>query len=867
MRVGVRVPLVTIAVLVGCGDNQLGIERRRPNRPPATLLSSGPPDSVHGTNYRVHFFWTGVDPDGTVDHYDYILVDHPASNDSIAASSPDYARRVVVEIPAVDDPRWRSTFAHDSILVTRADTLRRDPVPPPGLSDTQLGTHNDFVRMQSFERWHSFFVRAVDNQGLPDATPVYRSFNSRTLAPTVGLLRPVLPGHVFQGVRTLVFRWEGADPVGDGTIRSPIASRWVLLRSSPNGIFSHWPRALYELPETAWSPWRPWQASDQSGRRAVLQNLTPIGSDPESEAGYYFFAVQAMDEAGAVTPVFDDALAPSNNATRFYVIDRAGPTLTVRDAYLGTFVFAGGLQPVTLEVAGGQEIRLRWSADAAQYGGEIVAYRYGWDIRDPQDETQWEQNWSATALSAGTRTYPSGTHRFFLQVRDNLESITSATIEFFVHRPTLRRDLLFVDDSHHPQGEQDPDESAESQRWQTVLDQLLLRSSFDWRADRDLFTADISHLPPVPLLFDYKTVVWNQVGSDRNSALRALANFFDPFLASNRGRVPPFNSLSSYLDNGGELWLSGQQTTSLLWPVGRRPLREQPNPVNVTNWDDPQEPHPQEDSVGVNSFLYKMGIEAFVLGAGGGAPAPRMLIEHGCRGFRRGTPGDFLDQEFLSSATVFHTHQLTVPTEDVDTPSDRVYSTTTEAGHEHALSVTAAEFRRLQRGETISFTPVTSEIPQPHTHAFEVVDRVGLWGGPPALQVQESKWAQPVSPIFNPLRVRPNVEILNMPEFLGSQTPPLSPDPGIWLPLYSYVSGVPRDPDAPQAVVYPRTADGQTVAILRRPYAGAARFTRAYCSFEPWRLTLESHVALADFILLRHFRLGLPDHLPELSER
>ena len=45
------------AGLIGCNDNDLGIDSRRPNRPPETVLSSGPPDSTNSTNYRVQLFW------------------------------------------------------------------------------------------------------------------------------------------------------------------------------------------------------------------------------------------------------------------------------------------------------------------------------------------------------------------------------------------------------------------------------------------------------------------------------------------------------------------------------------------------------------------------------------------------------------------------------------------------------------------------------------------------------------------------------------------------------------------------------------------------------------------------------------------
>src|SRR5262245_14851229 len=178
-------------VWAGCNDNDFGPQKRRPNLPPETVLASGPPDSTLGTVYKVHFFWSGGDPDGTIDHFDYIVVDHPAAADSIQTGDPEALNRVVVRIPTPDDPRWTGTSAKDTTLVTIADQLRRDPAPPAGASENAIDFHNRMVRLQSYERWHTFFVRAVDNEGSVDPSPSYRSFNSQTLAPEVFLTEPV----------------------------------------------------------------------------------------------------------------------------------------------------------------------------------------------------------------------------------------------------------------------------------------------------------------------------------------------------------------------------------------------------------------------------------------------------------------------------------------------------------------------------------------------------------------------------------------------------------------------------------------------------------------------------------------------------
>src|SRR5262245_51042345 len=172
---------ILCAAAAGAGEP---IQKLVPNQPPETVLGAGPSDSTDATPYRVQFFWSGTDLDGRVDHYEFIMVDYPRIQDHIAGGPPDDPTRVMVTVPEPDDPRWTPTYAMDSLFVTLADTLRRDPRPGPGEPP-------DAIRRQPFERWHTFFIRAVDDGGLRDPTPDYRSFNSTTIAPRLFLLSPV----------------------------------------------------------------------------------------------------------------------------------------------------------------------------------------------------------------------------------------------------------------------------------------------------------------------------------------------------------------------------------------------------------------------------------------------------------------------------------------------------------------------------------------------------------------------------------------------------------------------------------------------------------------------------------------------------
>lgn len=856
-RIAVAAALAGAGLLAGCNDNDLGPKKKHPNLPPNTILSSGPPDSVSATNYKVHLFWSGADADGTIDHYDFILIDHAAFRDSINPTDPNDSTRVAVLVPGPDDPRWSATAAKDTLVVSVADTLRLDPRPPPGSNEGQLGQHNDFMRRQNFERWHTFFVRAVDNEGSIDPSPSYLSFNSTTLAPYVTIEPPVSPlQQEFSGPRVIVFNWEGSDPVGDGTIIEPIASRWVMIptRKTTAEGYVGYPNALY-ADSVPWSPWRAWNASDGSGKRAIVRNLLPVDGTGN---GFYLFAVQAMDEAGAVTPVFDATTGGKNNVARVIVNDQVGATLIVDEQFLGTFTFVGGSRPVVLQVAAGQPIAFRWRGDASSYGGEVVAFRYGWNIRNPQDDEEWEQPWSATARRAPVRIFNSGTQRFFLELRDNAETITRAEIELVVNQVTRAKDLLLVDDSVHFQ---ETDEITEDRRWATTIDSLRARRNFEFDGVlRDVYDVSLSRNEPPPLnkVFDYKTIAWIVRRGTGGSAISQLARFFDPFVATNTNNVPKFNFLNIYIENGGEFFLSGQQPTEELWTFGGgAPLR--PYPINITNWDDYTAPHPDEDSVGVRSFLWKLGAEAVDMGSGGRTTLDREHLEQNCISMRRATPQGVERQIFTTTLQADHTHTLTVLTADIEAlPAGGVtYTTSSAVSHTHEVTLTRPQLQRLASGDSLIVPTTLSPTPESHRHTLNLRDGVGLWSAPARLDFETSLWAQPADPILNPWGGRPNVEIYNMPSFLAIQTPPLQPDPKIWVALYYFTS--PRAANPTTGMVYPATGDGQPAIILRKAQQNDVFYSRALCGFELFRMRPASQLALTENILLRHFRLGLPD--------
>jgi hypothetical protein len=102
-----------------------------------------------------------------------------------------------------------------------------------------------------------------------------------------------------------------------------------------------------------------------------------------------------------------------------------------------------------------------------------------------------------------------------------------------------------------------------------------------------------------------------------------------------------------------------------------------------------------------------------------------------------------------------------------------------------------------------------------------------------------------------------NIEIYNMPDFVGEFPMPIDPPPDRVRPIYLFASVTPAD--RPRQFQYPLTADEQPALVMARRHATDPHYSRAYCGFEVWRLTRTSHLALARYVLLRQMRLGQPD--------
>lgn len=392
-RLSHRLALGAAAILAlsGCTEDTAP----RPNTAPETAITGGPLEGGR-VPHHVELLWFGADSDGPRPNFEYILETYPPSTTTYA--------QIQVQTPAVDDPRWVRTTATHLNFVLPADALRgarTDPAP------------------QFFERWHTFFVRAVDADGGLDTTPDVRTFQVFTEAPVISISAPVAETGTTTLPRTCTMHWTGTDPIGgSGDFQDPLFARWVLLRATLDGMGQPlgFPDSLYALAESRWSAFEAWDLTD--GRTAVLRDLVPEG--PAQQA--YVFAVQGKDDGGAITPNFDATTVITRNYAAF-VADgtlAVGPRLTIRVSHtqVDTIVTPGGNPPAYNINTTADSVAIAWGQpDATHYGGQARDARYGWNLTDVLDDAQWTA-WSSASRSAPKRRL-AGSDVFFLQARDD----------------------------------------------------------------------------------------------------------------------------------------------------------------------------------------------------------------------------------------------------------------------------------------------------------------------------------------------------------------------------------------------------------------------------------------------------------------
>ena len=512
--------------ITGCSDNEIFSGGISENQTPTIELTNGPieGDSIE---YHVHFYWFGEDPDGTVDHYEVIVVD----GDPIGFNPADTAG---IE-------KWTSTISTDSLFTTSADIF-----------DTTV-TINE-ARYAVFATYHTLFIRAIDDRGASSKV-IFRSFNAWTLAPHIFIETPVnpRPGAMHYLSPLIKFTWSGKDPIDSPWNYQKVDStRYMWVTYYPDIIDE-----LNQSPEIFETEWKKWYSLDAEGDSGIS---TILGDDEIIPSGRaYLLAVQAKDDAGAVSAIFN----LETNARAFTVRIPTGPFLIVSETYLGRFKFLGiDLVSVSTSVPPGFEMNFSWTGDASAYGGVVSSFRYGWDIEDLNDPADWAVFPSPYVKTALPRTYYSGIHTLYVEATDNLGIKTLAVIEVRIIPSVFEKDLLWVDDFPSLDFQQIvyafPTEYEHDEFWTNIC---LRAAAFN--PSRDIF--DVSEheyrIPSMDVIFAYRNIIWSFSSTNdptSGSSWTRLIKFTPEEIFPLEERV--LNYIPFYLAAGGHIWSEGMSS-------------------------------------------------------------------------------------------------------------------------------------------------------------------------------------------------------------------------------------------------------------------------------------------------------------------
>jgi hypothetical protein len=219
----------------------------------------------------------------------------------------------------------------------------------------------------------------------------------------------------------MTYRWEAiAQPPG----QAPASEvRWILEPADyHNGSFAETIDYIRNTPDDpGWSAWHSIDLPADSGR---------FWTTPPMDFGWYVFAIHGRDSTGNTNWVFDEEY----NVRRISVSPLTGPLLTVTGDHIDPISYRGiKTIPTDIELVYSTPVSFCWTADARDYGGMIVGYRYGWDITDFDDPSQWDVPF--TPISDGEEQcspaviYDSGVHTFYVEVIDNSGILSRIPIE------------------------------------------------------------------------------------------------------------------------------------------------------------------------------------------------------------------------------------------------------------------------------------------------------------------------------------------------------------------------------------------------------------------------------------------------------
>ncbi len=441
--------ILAISILAGCGKKDAG--NIDPNIPPETVLSSSP-DAGDTVSYRVRMNWFGWDPDGEVTHY----------------------------LMMWDSLDWTSTVCTESTFCVSAQVDTVDSLYTYG--------------------YHTFSVKAVDNEGEADPTPATISFSAFNVLPET----EITDGPAGITGSFVDIAWLGSDSDGE------IAGYGYML----------FERINFDWVEVA--------SEDSLGVAETTISLGPL-------FGTYRFEVWAYDDQWGADPT------PAALEFSCY----AGPTghLNIRSNVFRTMVFRGmdweeSYSPyMPIQILAGEALSFDWSSDV-----DLAGYRHAYD-----DTSSWPA-WSISDTHFEILPEP-GTHSLYVSVLDVHGGMIRGRIRFTAVEAGLDNYILIVDDY---------DVHEEVPHWGTDADRtefydLLVApygERYEWEPSAHT-VAGVPQPPDVDALAGASTVVWY---ADFDNTV--LGDIFDVYAH------PLYEPLSAYVRVGGNLILCGCEVLS-----------------------------------------------------------------------------------------------------------------------------------------------------------------------------------------------------------------------------------------------------------------------------------------------------------------
>jgi hypothetical protein len=406
--------------LTGCGKKPGGT--LLPNVRPSVELTNAPvsPDRSNPYFYAYRVDWSGDDPDGRVDHYEY-AIDPPTVvvHDTTKCNDGDTC--------------WVTTKKNEEIVFFRA--TQPDPIKP-----ATPPTASDF---------HVFVIKAVDDRGA-QSEPKFRAFFAYTIAPTVRILNPIPSPLLFAQVTPSVrVDWTGSDIDGQFS-QKPVKYKYRMLDlgDPENQVFRANPDSLRRR-EVA-TNWAGWDSTAADTQFVQFTNLTPNHS--------YMFVLIGFDEAGAYSPVF--SLNSNMLQLTAGFASSNGPQIHIFNQYIDYVYDSGGystdpLREIPIEIPSHREITVNW--EAFPRPGSLIQY-FRWmvdgninDNTQRSDEVNDYVHWSQpspTMPNATTlRGFDDGIHRFYLECADNNTQKSLGILKMTAVTPSFDHEMLIIDDT------------------------------------------------------------------------------------------------------------------------------------------------------------------------------------------------------------------------------------------------------------------------------------------------------------------------------------------------------------------------------------------------------------------------------------